>query len=241
MISYSDILLSVLKFITLDGRPFSIVDDNGFSIIQQIVKQINSNSNKPLINVKNAKKLLTNAATSIREKMKEVFRNNFLSIKMDGAWYFNRKFVGIMSQTRNLQNLNEFHSYTLGCIEVFESQTTDNITKTLLKVLSKFEVNENQIFSITTDNAANILNVAPSMNADRVDKSKKKAEEREKDLENENDDLQGDYQIEEFIINNDEEEAEIEFGIQLSEFKRLAFEHPSIEIIGKLKKNIHNK
>jgi len=36
-ISYSDILLSALKFITVDGRPLDIVNDSSFQFIRNLV------------------------------------------------------------------------------------------------------------------------------------------------------------------------------------------------------------
>ena len=46
LISYSEILLSILKFITLDGRPLDIINDSGLEIFKSIVLDISRNSNQ---------------------------------------------------------------------------------------------------------------------------------------------------------------------------------------------------
>ena len=119
-VSHYDILLSVLKWITVDGRPLDIINDEGFQCIKGILKQI---PDTLVLNQSNLRNLLRNAAQSVRTKMREVFKNNHLSIKMDGGSYHSRKFLGITAQCRKQNNIQEFSNFTLGCVEVDESQT----------------------------------------------------------------------------------------------------------------------
>ena len=77
-VSYNDILLTTLKFITVDGRPPAIVKDADFEMIHDIVKLPDK------LKVVNRKK---SAANSLVLKMRNIFRNNFLSLKMDRAQY----------------------------------------------------------------------------------------------------------------------------------------------------------
>ncbi|CAI6370524.1 unnamed protein product [Macrosiphum euphorbiae] len=48
---------------------------------------------------------------------------------------------------------------TLGLIELTESHTGIYLKQTILNILKKFKIDPNQLYTITSDNVANMLNV----------------------------------------------------------------------------------
>lgn len=121
-----------------------------------------------------------------------------MCLKLDGGEYYGRKFLGVMAQMCNLNNMNEYSYFTLGCIELFERATGANIKKKLIEILASFGVAESQIMSITTDKARNYLNIAELINA--LAKVSTTEDSEESDFEYD------ELEIEEFIVMDDEEE-----------------------------------
>lgn len=146
-----------------------------------------------------------------------------------------RKFLGIMAQCRKTDDMEVFNTFTLGCIEVYEQQTTENIKKTLFNTLNDLGVSDSQIFSIRTDGAANIKGVARSVNnlpESNEDERTHAGDEENKD-DNENSDIEGEYEIEEFIALDEEQEAAIDLMLKLENFKRVAIMDASlVDVIG---------
>ena len=224
VLSYREVLVSILKWITVDGRPLDIINDVGFEIIRKIIWPMDPKL--PAINEKNIQKLITNVAASLRTKMRSIFENDFLSLKIDAASYHSRKFLGIMCQARDTKNMNDFNAYTLGCVELFSRQGTTNLRDTMIALLEKYGISEAKILSLTTDNAPNISNVSSSINASHapgpVDES-----------EGDDDDIETDFEIEEIVLENDEEEADLNWKMKFDEFKRFAVKNPFLHVIGR--------
>ena len=230
LLSYRDVLLSILKWVTLDGRPLDIINDSGFDLIRQMVKRMDSTF--PTVNEKNVRTMVKNVAAHLRERMRNIFKNNYLSLKIDSASYHARKFIGIMCQTRNVNDMKNFHTYTLACREVHGSQSTDNIRKTVVNVLGEFGVDEDHIMSLTTDNAANICGVSDRINEINAPKKKKKSDNSEKKGETNADDNYGDFEIEELIIFSDEEDDHNP-SIDYDEIRHLALGNAFPNVTGK--------
>lgn len=83
---------AVLKKITIDGRPFSSVEDQSF---QDLVNPwLNALGIRKKIDRHHAKKILTENATILREKLQEALKDQVFCLKMDGGVRHGRKFLG---------------------------------------------------------------------------------------------------------------------------------------------------
>lgn len=93
-------------------------------------------------------------AKHIRDSIKDSVCGKLISVKLDGAQRHHRHFLGITIQ---LFTNDELKVFTLGCIELEVSSTAENLQKEVLKVLEKYGIEIDQIFTITTDNGANYV------------------------------------------------------------------------------------
>ena len=181
---------------------------------------------KPKITEVTVRRIIKQAAANLRSKMRKAFENNLLSLKIDGAKYHERKFLGITGQTRNMENIDDFSEFTLGCTEFQISQTTLNYKKILFQVLETFGVEELQILSLTTDNAPNICGVAGKLNAGKQKATSTKSKDSDDDEASAKYDEE-DYQLEEVIMfdgdENQEEEEDFDFNMRFENLKRLVF------------------
>ena len=93
-ISKADVLKGLLHSITVDGRPFSSVDDGlmriGFApVLKRLPVKYNRN---------NIVDLLDEAADYLRKKMKNILQDKMVSVKVDAVSRFSRSFLGINIQ-----------------------------------------------------------------------------------------------------------------------------------------------
>lgn len=72
-------------------------------------------------------------------------------------------FLGVNLQFRD-DNYN-FKLYTLGCVELFDSSTSENLKETVLEIIKKNDININKVYSITKDNGANQVKAVKHSNS----------------------------------------------------------------------------
>lgn len=174
-LSYADILISILKFVAVDGRPFEVVRDEGFQhLIAPLLKAMPARS-KGGIYVAKVRDLVHNVAEALRNRMKATFaeNGNILSISLDGGEYHNRKFLAIIAQCRNVSNIREFNSYSIGTVELMAASTGENLKMQMMGELHRYGIEEKNIISITTDGAANYKKIAKIMNKKEKEKGEK--------------------------------------------------------------------
>jgi len=207
--SFSDILISVLKWVALDGRPFEIVNDEAFRhLVQPLMSAIAAKTrHSESIYVAKVRTLVHNVAKLMREKMRKLFKENggFLSACLDGGEYNERKFMGIIAQCRNLNNIKEFNSFNIGTVELDQACTGSYLRWKMDDEFEKFGVKEEKIISVTTDGGSNYLSIAKKINDDRKKGTRKSSNFDELSDEDEDDE----YTFEDMYVVVDEEEEDM--------------------------------
>ncbi|CAI6373937.1 unnamed protein product [Macrosiphum euphorbiae] len=139
--------------VTVNGRPFSILHDSGFrKLLNPIIEglpetgfAINSHNIKCHI-IDKTQLIINNITTDIA--------NRLISLKVDCVTRHNRSLIGI-----NIQYMqhNVLQLKTLAITELMERHSAIYLKEMVSNVLDKYGIAKRQIFSITSDNAANIL------------------------------------------------------------------------------------
>ena len=95
-------------------------------------------------------------ADNIRKNITNQVKNQLLSLKIDSATRLNRNIFGISAQ---FIMTSQMKSIILGMIELkgANSSTAKNLALEVMKTLQKYNIQLNQIVSITSDNGANML------------------------------------------------------------------------------------
>ena len=84
-----------------------------------------------------------------------------ISVKADCVTKFRRSYLGINIQTRID---DRFYCISLGVIRLAQSHTAEYLKNVILQHLMKFGIEEKHVYSITTDNSANLLKMVRILN-----------------------------------------------------------------------------
>ncbi|CAI6375567.1 unnamed protein product [Macrosiphum euphorbiae] len=145
--------------VTVNGRPLSIVNDSGFKkIINPILESF---GNTFSINQRNVRKNVIETANLVISDLKNLVKNRILSLKIDGATRLDKSILGI-----NVQFISDESTHvvkTLAMIELTESHTANYLKKKVLEVLNKYDIKQQQILTITTDSACNMVKMVECM------------------------------------------------------------------------------
>ncbi|XP_075978168.1 uncharacterized protein LOC142986533 [Anticarsia gemmatalis] len=151
---------SVLKqctdLIAIHGRPFSLIDDEAF---QNLLKMIPNNTE--IINAQKIRMNIQSMAEKLRYEMGTKLQGKMLCLKVDIASIGTRCFFGI-----NCQYSENGHIIlkNLAVTEIFERHTSDHLKDLLFFNLQRFRIDIKQIYSITTDNGANMIKMTKLIN-----------------------------------------------------------------------------
>ncbi|KAL5241000.1 hypothetical protein ACI65C_008410 [Semiaphis heraclei] len=90
----------------------------------------------------------------IQDEIANEVQSKLISLKLDGVTRLNRAFLGV-----NMQYIVDdcIKLRTLGLVELTESHTGIYLKETILNILKKFKIEQNQLYTITSDNGANML------------------------------------------------------------------------------------
>ncbi|KAE9523319.1 hypothetical protein AGLY_016267 [Aphis glycines] len=90
----------------------------------------------------------------IQDEIANEVQSKLISLKLDGVTRLNRAFLGV-----NMQYIVDdcIKLRTLGLVELTESHTGVYLKETILKILKKFKIEQKQLYTITSDNGANML------------------------------------------------------------------------------------
>jgi bifunctional polynucleotide phosphatase/kinase len=131
---------------------FKALSDSGFrKILDPILKGLGGNIT---ISPENIRDKVEGKAKEIRDQVKKDVKNRLVSIKMDCATRLDRALLGINLQ---FNQKGKIQLYTLAIIEVKKSHTAVNFEQILLDVFCVFGIKLWQVYSITTNNGANML------------------------------------------------------------------------------------
>lgn len=150
-----------LELITLNGRPFSLLEDSGFvKLIDPILKGL---KNPCVISSKSIRSMIEPSSKTIKAIIIEEIKGKLLSLKVDAATRMNRSFLGI-----NVQFIKDgfINIRTLSVYELKDKHSGSYLKGVILEVLKSFDVKLHQIYTMTTDNGANMLKCIELMKSD---------------------------------------------------------------------------
>lgn len=90
----------------------------------------------------------------MKDKFQKLVRNKMVCLKVDCGSRYLRSFLGIHVQFIHNGQLVLF---TLSCIELKTRHTGKNLKNAILSEAEKWGITQSQVYSITTDNARNIV------------------------------------------------------------------------------------
>lgn len=153
VITPEELKAACLELITVNGRPFSMLEDSGFKKIVDCITDGYKNE-KITINKENIRKMIEPTAEKCKDKIIKECKNKMVSLKVDAASRMSRSFLGI-----NIQFLidGKITLRTLAVRELKESHTAEYLKTVIIEVLTSFEINIQQIYTVTSDNGANMI------------------------------------------------------------------------------------
>jgi len=151
-ITAEHVMNACVELVTINGRPFSFLEDSGFrKILYPIIKELNP---RLCISIDNVKAKVSKNAKEARECLKNDLKGRLLLLKIDAVTCIDRSILGI-----NVQYVKDSKIIirTLAMKEMKEKHTSEYISSIILDVLKSYDLTVDMIYSITTDNAANML------------------------------------------------------------------------------------
>ncbi|KAM7280968.1 zinc finger BED domain-containing protein 4-like [Ixodes scapularis] len=128
------------------------MSDSGFrKIIDPLLQGL---GNEIYVNPQNIRDKVIEEAAKIRDAIKCEVKGRLVSLKVDSATRLDRSIIGINAQflVAGTQAVR-----TLSMREVKERHTAEHLKSVILEVLKSYEIMPDQIYSVTTDNAANLV------------------------------------------------------------------------------------
>lgn len=141
-----------VELVTKNNFPFSILECSGFKkIIDPLLSGMKS---KKSINVNNIGHKVENHAKNIKQEIINETKNIMVCLKLDIASRLDRSILGI-----NIQYVlrDKIILRTLAMREMKERHTSAYIKDVVMQVLELYEISLHQIYTITTDNGANMV------------------------------------------------------------------------------------
>lgn len=149
----------MVEAVTTNGLPLSVFEKSG---LEKILKPISTALNISL-NRKFCRTIVMEAASKEREHIQKTFANKMVSVKLDLCTRKGRHFIGI-----NFQSIvdSKLKVVTATVQEMNTKATANEISQLMISKLKQFNISEDRIYSITTDNGANVIKVADSFEED---------------------------------------------------------------------------
>lgn len=152
-----ELLMNLVEVVAVNGRPFKMIHDSSFqAIIRDTLNELDAGGFGLFLsdtNFPEVKKQLHHMAERVRDKMKHEVRGRALSLLADIVTKNRRSIFGFSMQ---FIIDGEHKVRSIGMIELHQSHTADHLADVLCTRLSLYEINLQQIFTMTTDNAANV-------------------------------------------------------------------------------------
>ncbi|CAG9820729.1 unnamed protein product [Phaedon cochleariae] len=146
-----------VELVTVNGRPFSLMEDSGFKKILEPIKAGLSRKTKDKhfsLSSESIQKYVTREADDVRRKIIEEVTNCMVSVKVDGVTRIDRSFLGI-----NIQYIKngQIVLRTLALKKITNQHTGANLKTMIMDACNSFQIGLGNIYSITTDNGSNLL------------------------------------------------------------------------------------
>ena len=150
-----------VEAVTVNGLPLSVFEKSALSkLMEPILSNIGISLNR-----KATRSLTMQAAEKKIAELKPHLYSRMVSIKTDLCTRRGRHFIGI-----NIQTVidGELKIITAAVKEMTGRATGAEIRKVLLESLQKFGINETNIYTLTTDNGANVVKAGEIMKQNSV-------------------------------------------------------------------------
>lgn len=174
------LLQACVELVTINGRPLIALEDSGFQ--KSIAFQLNhlaQHGCKLLVSRSTIKPYIERTAVSLREKLKAELKNRTLSIMTDIVTKNHRGILGINAQ---YYSEGKIHLRTLGMVQMHVRHNAENIRDLIVECLRSYAISMDQVYSYTSDNAANMIASHDRMRIAAIDST-----EEESTTMNEND------------------------------------------------------
>ncbi|KAJ8282824.1 hypothetical protein COCON_G00053430 [Conger conger] len=145
------IMDACVELVTLNGRPFSLMDDTGFRKILEPVLDIMGKSVR--IDSDSIRDMVSDVAERERENLVNWLKGKLLMLKVDAASYRDRSVLGINVQFTEGERIV---LRTLAVKELHESHTASYISSVVRDVLKTYSIDIKQVYSITVDDGVTI-------------------------------------------------------------------------------------
>ena len=153
---------ALVNLLTVDGRPFSMINDIGFRmIINPILSALNM-----CVNLEKLNSFINEEYDKVKLCLEFDLKGKLLPIKMDIVKKRDRSVLGVNVQF--VKN-DELIIKTLAMKDLTERHTGNYTLNVLKEILNKFSIEEKMIFSITTDNGSNMIKAVKDLAHDLED------------------------------------------------------------------------
>lgn len=155
----SMVMKNCLDLVTVHSRPFSIIEDKAFRNIIKLVPNL-TETDQNSINVKKIKAYLEENAHKVRTSIYKEVKNKLIALKIDVASVKSRRFLGV-----NIQYISDDKIVlrNLSVLKLHDRNTAEFLKETITVILSRFGIELEQLYSITSDNGAKMLSMSRQM------------------------------------------------------------------------------
>lgn len=154
-LSVDTIKEGLLQLVTINGRPFSIINDSGLKLILDPILASLPKEQRITINAEFVKSLVNDRVVVFKNRIEEeVKERKLVCLKVDIATRNGRSFLAV-----NVQFIKDEKLVirTLGIVELLDVHNGLQLKDEILKILSSFNITVRNIYSFTSDNASNMV------------------------------------------------------------------------------------
>lgn len=204
--------LDLVELIAIYKRPFRIVKDAPMKriLLRAAAAEENYNQFEPNnsatfpLTVDRVVKDLSTATCQIELAIKKELRGKLISIMIDIASKYGRSVLGVSVQ---FIKDDKIVLRTLRMFQLNDTHTGDRLASILKSIFDDYDININQVYTITTDNGKNLLKAVKNLNTD-LQNAQRGADGS---VENDNLDDDGDFCDFQELIDSDDEIDNDEF------------------------------
>lgn len=150
--------MAIVELFTKCGRTLRMIEDRPFKIITKpFFDALNIKVNKH-----NLVEKIVQHSYNIKNEIKEQLAGKLLSLKIDAATRLHLSVLGVNVQF--IEN-NCIAIKTLAVKKLKDRHTSNYLKNIILEVLTEYNIDLKQIFTITTDNGANMVKAVKDLNA----------------------------------------------------------------------------
>lgn len=160
-IDRSELLLACLELTTVNGRPFSMLDDSGFQrILRPIIDEFRSKDISVPLNPKYIKLKANEMQEIVKNRIKSEMKGKLLSFQIDLTRHLQRCIFGL-----NVQYYidDKLVVRTLAMKRLLEQTYGINLANEMRDILESFDVDVDDVYTVTSDNETNVLSCISSL------------------------------------------------------------------------------